>query len=87
MSTAGLRGLLLGVLLAAFGTIGGNSIPRPSVPKLAAPMAALDAARPAAPGIWSQARHRACLVTHVALSNEQGSDRRIDCDRELLASR
>lgn len=87
MSTAGLRGLLVGVLLAGFGLVGGNSVSKPGVSTLAVPSTALRASRQAAPGVWSQTRHRACLVTHVALNSGPGSVRRIDCDRELLASR
>ncbi len=56
----------------------------------AAPVVArvLEAELRGEPSLWSLTRHRACLVTHAANRSEQpNGDRRIDCDRELVASR
>jgi hypothetical protein len=86
MSTVGLRGVLAGLLLALFGTVGGTSSYKPSVTRPAVSGWVSPSVAEAAPGLWSKARHRACLVSRAALSSDRAADRRRDCDRELLAS-
>ncbi len=91
MTATGIRSLLAVAVAASFGLLGLNSSPMPAVSgaRMVVSVPEIDALMKSQPGAWSQVRHRACLVTHAALGREEqvGDVRRVDCDRELMASR